>query len=96
MELFCDAVAVVSLLTLHLDPACYCKALKRICEHSQAAKWLNDGTGSHPALAVRSKLIDENWRSCKISPHLASAGVDTICQQSFTSVSIQNCNFRAN
>jgi len=67
LELFCDAVAVITLLTLHLDPAGYCKALKQICRHSLAAKSLNDGTGSHPALAVRLKLIDEIWRSCKLS-----------------------------
>jgi len=67
LELFCDAVAVVTLLTLHLDPACYCKALKQICKDSPTVKALNDGTGSHPALSVRLKLIDEIWRNCKIS-----------------------------
>lgn len=59
LELFCDAVAVITLLNLQLDPASYSQALTRICAHSKAAASLNDGTGSHPALATRLKLIAE-------------------------------------
>ena len=57
LELFCDAVAVVTLLSLHMNPASYSEALKRICRHSQAAAALNDGSSSHPSLDARLKLI---------------------------------------
>ena len=59
LELFCDAVAVVVLLDLGLDPAHYGKALKRIATHSQAAAALNDGSDSHPAIAARLKIISD-------------------------------------
>jgi hypothetical protein len=57
LELFCDAVAVVTLLSLQMNPTSYSEALDRICRHSQAAAYLNDGSGSHPSLGVRLKLI---------------------------------------
>lgn len=59
LELFCDAIAVATLLNLNLAPAGYAKVLEHICTHSQSATELNDGSGSHPALAVRLKLISE-------------------------------------
>lgn len=68
LELFCDAIAVTTLLNLKLAPAGYGKALERICTHSQSAAELNDGSGSHPALAVRLKLIGEIQSSLSVSP----------------------------
>jgi Zn-dependent protease with chaperone function len=59
LELFCDAVAVVTLLSLHMNPNSYSKALAKICRHSQAAVSLNDGFSSHPSLDARLKLIAE-------------------------------------
>jgi hypothetical protein len=57
LELFCDAVAVVTLLSLQMNPTSYSEALERICRHSQAAASLNDGSSSHPSLNARLKLI---------------------------------------
>ncbi|MGI8734481.1 MAG: hypothetical protein ACR2LM_14405 [Pyrinomonadaceae bacterium] len=59
LELFCDAVAVVVLLNLGLDPAHYGRALERIVTHSQAARVLNDGSGSHPTMGARLKVISD-------------------------------------
>jgi hypothetical protein len=59
LELFCDGVAVVTLLALRLDPARYSTALTKICTHSHAAREMNDGSGTHPALATRLRLIAE-------------------------------------
>jgi hypothetical protein len=59
LELFCDAVAVVALLDLGLDPAHYGTALRRIATHSRAAAALNDGSDSHPAIAARLKVISD-------------------------------------
>jgi Zn-dependent protease with chaperone function len=59
LELFCDAVAVVTLFSLQMDPNSYSKALERICRHSQAVTTLNDGSSSHPSLDARLKLIAE-------------------------------------
>jgi Zn-dependent protease with chaperone function len=57
LELFCDAVAVVTLLSLQMNPNSYSEALERICRHSQAAEHLNDGSSSHPSLDARLRLI---------------------------------------
>ena len=57
LELFCDAVAVVTIVSLRMNPNSYCKVLKRICRHSKAASTLNDGSSSHPSLETRLKLI---------------------------------------
>ena len=57
--MFCDAVAVVTLVTLQQDPARYGRALGRICTHSKAAAAMNDGSGTHPALATRLRVIAE-------------------------------------
>ena len=59
LELFCDAVVVVMLLAMRMEPDRYGKALERICRHSQAASVLNEGSGTHPSPAVRLKLIAE-------------------------------------
>jgi Zn-dependent protease with chaperone function len=59
LELFCDAVAVVVLLDLGLDPTHYAKALQRIATHSQAATILNDGSNSHPEIEARMKVITD-------------------------------------
>jgi Zn-dependent protease with chaperone function len=59
LELFCDAVAVVVLLDLGLDPTHYAKALQRIATHSQAATILNDGSNSHPEIEARLKVISD-------------------------------------
>jgi len=59
LELFCDAVAVVVLLDLGLDPANYSRALKRIARHSKAATVLNDGSSTHPAIELRLQVISD-------------------------------------
>lgn len=59
LELFCDAVAVVVLLDLKLDPAGYAKALRRIATHSREATKLNNGENSHPALEARFRVISD-------------------------------------
>ncbi len=59
LELFCDAVAVVVLLDLGLDPAHYSRALQRIARHSQAAAALNDGSRTHPAIELRLQVISD-------------------------------------
>jgi hypothetical protein len=59
LELFCDAVAVVTILSLRMNPDSYRKALERICRHSQEAAFLNEGSGSHPSLDARLRLIAE-------------------------------------
>jgi Zn-dependent protease with chaperone function len=59
LELFCDAVAVVALLNLGLDPRSYARALQRIATHSQASAQLNNGSRSHPAIEARLKVISD-------------------------------------
>jgi hypothetical protein len=59
LELFCDAAAVVTILSLRMDPKSYARTLERICRHSRAAASLNDGSRSHPSLLSRLKLIAE-------------------------------------
>ncbi|HEY6121791.1 MAG TPA: hypothetical protein VIV66_17675 [Pyrinomonadaceae bacterium] len=59
LELFCDAVAVVVLLDLGLDPACYGRALRLMAMHSQASAQLNNGSRTHPAIDARLKVISD-------------------------------------
>ena len=68
LELFCDAVAVVVLLDLGLDPSRYAQIVRRLANHSKAAAILNDGSNSHPAVGARLRLILDITVSLKGSP----------------------------
>jgi Zn-dependent protease with chaperone function len=57
LELFCDAVAVIVLLDLSLDPVHYSRVLKRIARHSPASTALNNGSSTHPAIEQRLQVI---------------------------------------
>ena len=57
LELFCDAVAVIVLLDLGLDPVHYSRALNRIARHSRASTALNNGSSTHPAIEQRMQVI---------------------------------------
>jgi len=57
LELFCDAIAVVVLIILRLDPSHYARALRHIATYTNTAAELNDGTKSHPAIEVRLVVI---------------------------------------
>jgi hypothetical protein len=59
LELFCDAIAVASLIALGMDPARYSQLLKKVMSFSPEAVKLNDGHGETPSLATRLKLIGE-------------------------------------
>lgn len=59
LELFCDAVAVIVLLDLGLDPVRYANALRRIATYSEAATELNNGQNSHPAVNARVRVISD-------------------------------------
>src|SRR5262245_16447009 len=75
LELFCDAVAVVTILSLQMNPNPYSKALERICKHSQAAASLNDGSSTHPSVDARLKLIDEFTALLEPkAPHSSNSG----------------------
>ena len=57
IELFCDAVATLTLKELGDDPACYARALKRmIYIGSTAGSTTRSETETHPSLDVRVKL----------------------------------------
>jgi predicted Zn-dependent protease len=57
IELFCDAVAALTLKELGDDPACYARALKRmIFIGSTAGSTTRSETETHPSLDVRLKL----------------------------------------
>jgi predicted Zn-dependent protease len=68
LELFCDAVAVVVLLDLGLDPSRYAQVVSRIANYSTAAVILNDGSNSHPAVDARLRLILDITTSLKGNP----------------------------
>lgn len=58
LELFCDAVAVASLVALGVETAGYRNLLIATTNFSPEAARLNNGHGQMPALATRLKLID--------------------------------------
>lgn len=68
LELFCDAVAVVVLLDLGLDPSRYAQVVSRTANHSKAAAILNDGSNSHPAVGARLRVIRDITLALKASP----------------------------
>lgn len=57
LELFCDAVAVASLVALNVDPARYAKILQKVVSSSPESMLLNDGSAAMPSLDARLKLI---------------------------------------
>jgi hypothetical protein len=59
LELFCDAIAVASLIALGMDPTRYSQLLKKVMSFSPEAVKLNDGHGEMPSLTIRLQLIGE-------------------------------------
>jgi len=57
LELFCDAVAVVSLVALGLDPSRYASILERIASSSEGMAKLNNGEREMPNIALRKRMI---------------------------------------
>ena len=68
LELFCDAVAVVVLLDLGLDPSHFAQIVKRTANYSTPAAILNNGSNSHPAVGARLRLILDITVALKASP----------------------------
>jgi predicted Zn-dependent protease len=63
IELFCDAVAVITLKEIGDDPACYAEALKRMTYIGiTAGNVTRSETKTHPSLHARVKL---NQRLCQ-------------------------------
>lgn len=59
LELFCDAVAVATLVALDLNPRGYADLLGRLTRFSPEAARLNAGEHGMPSLGTRLKLIEE-------------------------------------
>src|SRR5882724_4058590 len=59
LELFCDAVAVATLIALNLDPAKYASVLERGVNFSPEVAKLNNGERDMPNISLRKRLIFE-------------------------------------
>jgi hypothetical protein len=69
LELFCDAVAVATLIALGLDTDAFTAILGRIVSFSQESVKLNNGDQGMPSLLVRKRLIATITSSLAASSH---------------------------
>jgi len=59
IEMMCDALAVITLIKLEMNPDKYSAALEKIIRNSEAAEQLNNGSREMPSLRSRLHVIAE-------------------------------------